>query len=70
MACGTPIVGYDNEAFRGVVGTSGVGWLSPLDEPELLAAKIAELNQNHQAVVAAARSCQGPIGWNIFSLAS
>ena len=54
MACGTPIVGYDNEAFTGVVGASGVGWLSPMDDPEQLAVIIAEINRDRSALVEAA----------------
>lgn len=43
MSCGVPIAGYDNEAFNGLVRISKVGWLSPLDDPAALAARIAEL---------------------------
>lgn len=50
MSCGTPIAGYDNEAFRGLVATSNVGWLSPLDQPELLARRIADLHGHRSAL--------------------
>ncbi len=43
MACGVPIVGYDNEAFHGVVDQSGAGWTSPMNRPGLLADRIAAL---------------------------
>lgn len=46
MACGVPIVGYNNEAFRGVVDYSKAGWLSPMDRPEQLAKKIVELSSS------------------------
>lgn len=48
MACGVPIVGYDNEAFVGIVKFSEVGWLSPIDQPHLLAKKIASINSNRE----------------------
>lgn len=54
MSCGTPIVGYDNEAFHGLVSASGVGWLTPMDKPEQLAARIAELNRSRQELADAA----------------
>jgi glycosyltransferase involved in cell wall biosynthesis len=43
MACGVPIVGYANEAFAGLNRVSGCGWVTPMNRPEALAAKIAEL---------------------------
>jgi glycosyltransferase involved in cell wall biosynthesis len=43
MSCGVPIVGYDNEAFEGVVKTSGCGWLVPMNDPWAMATKVAEL---------------------------
>ena len=44
MSCGVPIVGYANEAFEGIVGQSKAGWLVEMNQPKLLAKKIAELN--------------------------
>lgn len=44
MSCGVPIVGYANEAFEGIVGQSKAGWLVAMNQPKLLAQKIAELN--------------------------
>jgi colanic acid/amylovoran biosynthesis glycosyltransferase len=54
MSCGTPIAGYDNGAFRGLVRTSSVGWLSPLDQPERLARRIARLNNDRAQLAHAA----------------
>lgn len=56
MSCGVPIVGYDNQAFRGLVQQSGAGWLAPMDRPKQLAGKIAELSRNRHAVAEASRS--------------
>jgi colanic acid/amylovoran biosynthesis glycosyltransferase len=44
MACGVPIVGYANEAFRGLAGTAGTGWVTPLSRPIELADRIASLS--------------------------
>ncbi|MCL2648922.1 MAG: glycosyltransferase [Phycisphaerales bacterium] len=44
MSCGVPIAGYDNEAFRGVVAHSAAGWLTAMNRPAELAARIAKLN--------------------------
>ena len=55
MSCGVPIAGYDNEAFEGIVATSGVGWSTPMDRPETLARKIAELHEDRPAIVEAGK---------------
>jgi colanic acid/amylovoran biosynthesis glycosyltransferase len=44
MSCGVPIVGYDNEAFQGIVEHSNAGWLVEMNRPEQLANKVAELS--------------------------
>ncbi len=54
MACGVPIIGYDNEALRGIVRTSGVGWATPMDQPKSLAQRIAQLNQDRPSLIQAA----------------
>jgi glycosyltransferase involved in cell wall biosynthesis len=51
MACGTPVVGYANEALTGIIEESGAGWATPLDKPKLLARKIMELNRQRAQVV-------------------
>lgn len=52
MSCGVPIVGYDNEAFAGLVQHSDTGWTVKMNRPDLLAKKIAELDNNRKAIVA------------------
>jgi colanic acid/amylovoran biosynthesis glycosyltransferase len=54
MSCGTPIAGYDNEAFAGIVDVSGVGWSTPMNDPASLAEKIAELDRDREALARAA----------------
>lgn len=46
MACGVPIVGYANEAFRGIVSVSGAGWSTPMNKPEELAKRISLLSHD------------------------
>jgi glycosyltransferase involved in cell wall biosynthesis len=58
MSCATPIVGYDNEAFAGIVRTSGVGWMVPMDDPKRLAAGIAQLNRSRRDLALAARAAR------------
>jgi colanic acid/amylovoran biosynthesis glycosyltransferase len=55
MSCGVPIVGYDNEAFVGVRRESGAGWLVPMNHPERVAQKIAELNKDRAGLLDASR---------------
>ncbi|MDJ0618160.1 MAG: glycosyltransferase family 4 protein [Calothrix sp. MO_192.B10] len=50
MSCGVPIIGYANEAFAGIVKYSQAGWLVHIDEPKLMAKKIAELNNNRPMI--------------------
>lgn len=54
MSCGTPIVGYDNEAFAGVAEVSKVGWVTPMNDPAALADRIASLDKERESLVAAA----------------
>ena len=54
MSCGVPIVGYDNEAFRGVVAKSGCGWPMPIGQSGALADAIAKLDSNRSALADAA----------------
>jgi glycosyltransferase involved in cell wall biosynthesis len=50
MSCGVPIAGYANEAFEGVVRSSGSGWLTPLNNPAALARTIAEIQGTPDAL--------------------
>jgi glycosyltransferase involved in cell wall biosynthesis len=56
MACATPIAGYENEAFGGVVRASGTGFATGLNNPGQLAERIAELHLNRQRLAEAARA--------------
>ncbi len=56
FACGVPIVGYDNEAFSGLVRASNVGWTTQLDKPKLLAKEIARLASSRDELANASRA--------------
>jgi glycosyltransferase involved in cell wall biosynthesis len=58
MACGVPIVGYANEALRGLVEASGVGWITAINRPIELAEKIASLYRTPSALLASAHRSQ------------
>ncbi len=45
MACGVPIVGFNNEAFQGIVDREPVGWLSPLGDVDALAERVAQIDR-------------------------
>lgn len=55
MACGVPVAGYDNEAFKGVAELSGSGFLAPMGEPKALAHVIADLHKDRNRLVKAAQ---------------
>jgi glycosyltransferase involved in cell wall biosynthesis len=50
MSCGVPIAGYENEAFAGVVQSSGSGWLSPLNRPGALASMVADIYRSPDSI--------------------
>jgi len=50
MSCGVPIVGYANEAFVGLVEQSKAGWLVEMNQPKMLAKKVAELSRNRDEI--------------------
>ena len=52
MSCGVPIIRNANEAFAGIVEHSKTGWLVEMDQPKLLARKIAELSRDREAIKA------------------
>lgn len=54
LACGTPIAGYGNEAWRGLAATAGTGWVTPLGRPARLARAIAALHADRPALAEAA----------------
>lgn len=56
MSCGVPIVGYDNEAFAGIVRESGAGWSVPIGDAEAMAAEIARLHEDRSDLQKTARS--------------
>ncbi|XGV94898.1 MAG: glycosyltransferase family 4 protein [Leptolyngbya sp. BL-A-14] len=54
LACGVPIVSYTNEAFVGIERYSQTGWAVPMNQPNLLAQKIAQLDADRAALKAMA----------------
>ncbi len=58
MSCGVPIVGYDNEAFRGVVAQSQGGVLTPMNRPAALAEAVARLDQDRAELVRLAQKAR------------
>ena len=55
MACGVPIIGYANDAWRPLAGVSEAGWAVPNSEPEVMANKIAQLDRSEYDIENAAR---------------
>jgi glycosyltransferase involved in cell wall biosynthesis len=50
FACGVPVVGYDNEALRGLALHTGAAFTTPLDDPRSVAERIVSLSQDHAAL--------------------
>lgn len=45
LAAGVPIVGYENEAFAGLLRLGEIGWGAPLNQPERVAQLISALSR-------------------------
>jgi glycosyltransferase involved in cell wall biosynthesis len=58
FACGVPMVGYDNEAFGGLMTYVDAGWRVPLGDPEAMASAILALDRDRAAIVAKARAAR------------
>ena len=52
LSCGVPIVGYDNAAFRGVLGLGDAGVAVPIDRADALAAAVAVFDQDRASLAA------------------
>ncbi len=50
MSCGVPIAGYANEAFEGMVRSSGVGWTVPMNRPDELARMVLDIQRTPEAL--------------------
>lgn len=58
MAGGVPIVGYDNEAFAGILRRYGVGRSAPMDHPAELARAIGELAGKREQIASWSRNAR------------
>lgn len=56
FGCGVPMVGFDNEAFAGIVRRSSVGRAVPLGDVPALAGQIAHLDRNREELKRCART--------------
>lgn len=54
LSCGVPIVGFDNEAFRGIVAHSGSGWLVPTGDVTAMADVIERIDRDRSLLLPAA----------------
>jgi glycosyltransferase involved in cell wall biosynthesis len=54
LSCGVPIVGFDNEAFVGILEHADVGWTVPMRDIEKMADTIAHLDANRDELAGAA----------------
>ncbi len=58
MSCGLPIVGYNNDAFVGIVKHSNAGWLAPIGNPAALAKLIADIDKDRAQPIQSSRSAR------------
>jgi len=56
MSCAVPIVGYDNQAFLGVVKESKTGWHVPMNQPGRIVERIMALDRDRHAIARASRA--------------
>lgn len=55
LACGVPIIGFDNEAFAGLMRRVDAGWLVPMNDVSVMAEQIAVLDATRHAIAKASR---------------
>lgn len=58
LSCGVPIVGYDNDAWRGLVTHDAPGWMTPLNDPIAIADQTAALHRDREALARAASAAR------------
>lgn len=68
MSCGVPIVGYDNEAFVGIVRESGSGWLAPMNDANAVANVIQRLDRERAEIAESARAARDFAALHAFEL--
>lgn len=56
LACGVPILGYDNKAFSGIMDIAKVGWLVKMDDSEGVAGIIRKLSEDRRDIVDKSRA--------------
>jgi glycosyltransferase involved in cell wall biosynthesis len=60
LSCGVPIVGFDNAAWRGMLGIETVGWSVAMDDVDAMAATIAMLHRQRELL---ARTSEAAWRW-------
>lgn len=68
MSCGVPIVGYDNEAFVGIVRESKSGWLAPMNDANAVADVIQRLDRERAEIATSARAAREFAALHAFEL--
>ncbi|MTH34090.1 glycosyltransferase [Paracoccus limosus] len=68
MSCGVPIIGYANDALRGIVAQSGSGWTVPIGDTPGLARRIAALASDRDSLAAHARAARDFAAQHVFEL--
>ena len=56
FACGVPIVGFDNEAFRGLAQSNDIGWRIPIGDVKSAARTIARLHRDRAEIETASKN--------------
>ena len=51
LACGIPIIGYDNKAFSGILNISDIGWKVKMNNIKGVAALISKLDNNRYEII-------------------
>ena len=57
LSCGLPIVGYDNEAFKGILDTNDIGWSAPINKVIKIADILVHLHRNRHLMPSKAYKC-------------
>lgn len=66
MSCGVPVVGYANDALRGIVAQSGSGWTVPIGDCSALGRRVAGLAADREQIVEAGRAARDFAAQHVF----
>jgi len=67
LACGVPIIGFDNEALNGIIEYRNIGWIIEINEHKKMARKIRELARKPIQIIDASKRARDLASNHLFN---